>query len=193
MAHIITGLILLLTGLLFIFIDRYFPYVELMSGFTEKGFKRIIGSLITIGVLLVSFGVYTYVTYQPPFIEVRAAGEKYLIDGEIGTVGYILNEMDIYREHKETSIHLVFWDSIDVEKVTISLTSPSGTVIESNGKFHLVQNEMSKAVKEQIQFASVYEWSPVTFSQSGKWKVTVTGDGKHMASWTISVFQEISS
>ncbi|KAA0550371.1 hypothetical protein FZW96_03265 [Bacillus sp. BGMRC 2118] len=82
MAHLFTGTAVLLAAFLLFLIDRYYPYVDFMSSFSAKGYRRLVGGLVVAGIVLLSFGVYSYITYQPPFMKLAIEDHTYFVEGD---------------------------------------------------------------------------------------------------------------
>lgn len=189
MAHMITGIVFISIALLLFIIDRYFTYIDFMSSFTERSFKRLVGGFSIIGVLLFGFGVYSYVTYAPPFIQIEVSGEGYFVDGDIGDVAYIQNETKIYRAGVETNLLFVAWEKINTKDLTVHLKDEAGTENIFPDELELINNKFTSSVHEKLETECVFELSPFVFETAGNWTITIKENAKKIASFQIRVYE----
>ncbi|MFZ3588528.1 hypothetical protein ACOI1C_04450 [Bacillus sp. DJP31] len=191
MAHMITGIVFLLTALLLFMIDRYYTYVDFMSSFTEKGFKRLVGGLTLVGVLLFGFGVYSYVTYTPPFIRLEMNGEGYFVDGDLEKVGYIQNETQIYRLGEETSLLFVTWENHNARELKVNVKDEEGKEYDFPLELTSINNEFSTLVHEKSGTKSLFELSPIMLETAGNWNVSMTAESDNeIANFQIKVYEK---
>lgn len=183
MAHLFTGSALLLTAIILVLIDRYYPYVDFMSSFSAKGFKRLVSGLAVAGLLLLSFGVYSYMTYQPPFLKISIDGDSYYVEGEMGKVGYIQKETELYRASEMSNLRIVLWKEVDEGDITIHVAD-EGAIHSSELK--RVEDSFASKVVNKLEATALYQL-PITFTNEGEWKVTVKEAGKVIGHFYITV------
>jgi hypothetical protein len=185
MAHIFTGIIFLLTALLLVVIDRFFPYIDFMSSFTAKGFKRLTSGLSIVGVILLSFGVYSYLTYEPPFIHLDINSEGYIVDGDIGNIAYIQKDTEIFHKGVESTILLVSWNNTPTD---IYFEDDVGEVQRLSHDIKLMKNDMTEKVNKEIEAKWIYE-VPFSFDKEGRWKIIVKDGTKKIGSFQLKVYE----
>jgi hypothetical protein len=186
MAHIFTGIVLLLTALILYSIDRFHPYVDFMSSFTEKGFKRLVGGLSIVGVLLLGFGIYSYLTYIPPFIKIEVDGTGYFVDGDIGNVGYIQKETEAYQVGEEMTILFVLWEA--QKDLNIYMEDEAGEVYHLSKEIKQPQNDFTEQINKKLDSIGVYE-VPFTFEKAGNWSVKIKENDRKIGSFELKVHQ----
>lgn len=183
MAHLFTGSALLLTAIILVLIDRYYPYVDFMSSFSAKGFKRLVSGLAVAGVLLLSFGVYSYLTYQPPFLKISIDGDSYYVEGEIGKVGYLQKETELYRVSELSTVKIVLWQKVDESDISIEV---AGEGAGHPSELKKIEDSFASKVANKLEANAIYQL-PITFEKEGKRKLTVKEAGKVIGYFYITV------
>ncbi|MBM6617424.1 hypothetical protein [Bacillus suaedaesalsae] len=185
MAHLFTGSALLITALLLFLIDRYYPYVDFMSSFSAKGFRRLVGGLVVTGILLLSFGVYSYITYQPPFMKIAIEGNTYFVEGEIDKVAYVQEATEVYKVSEKGAIKVVLWEAVEGSNLTIDLVRKKGTLMTTS-EIEKMEDSISSKIVNKLEAKALYQF-PLMVDEAGEWKVTVKEKENVIGSFYIKV------
>lgn len=177
MFYIVIGICIIAVIIVLGCIDKFAGASEVMSGFKNSAFKKLMVGLFIAAVLSLGYGIYAKVTYQPPFLDISVNGGSYTVFGEIGEVGYYAD--GLVTKGEETSIRLVAWGNLSLDEETeITISYPSGKEVSWNPSFSLVEGVSIDEISE------IYKLSPYTFEESGNVDLTISGKS---LSFTIDV------
>ncbi|QDP39003.1 hypothetical protein [Radiobacillus deserti] len=172
MTYIALGIVLLIVSLILIIADKRATYSRFMSSFSNKGFKQLRIGLPIIAILAIGYGIFHLITYQPPYLDIYVEEGEYTVFGEIGEVGYYAPQL--IKKKEEASIHLVFWEPVEIgDNTKLQVTYPSGKSEELDVTLTPIRETN---LKHNIQ--SIYEVSPISFSEKGVADVTIISGNK---------------
>ncbi|ASK61808.1 hypothetical protein CFK37_06375 [Virgibacillus phasianinus] len=177
MFYIIVGICILVVIVVLWMIDKFAGSSEMMGGFKNSGFRKLMVGLSVAAVLSLAYGIYAKVTYQPPFMDISVNGDSYTVFGDIGEVGYYAD--GLVKQGEKTNIRLVAWEDLNLgDKTKIMISYPSGKEVSWKPDISMIKGVSINEIKQ------IYELSPYTFEESGD--VTLTIRDKSL-SFTIEV------
>ncbi|MGD7045754.1 hypothetical protein [Jeotgalibacillus proteolyticus] len=164
---------------------KFAPYSEMMNSFEPGGLKKVMIVLSTAAVAFLSYGIYFEVTYQPPFLDIMVEGKSYTVFGDIGEKGYYSTKL--IRENEETEVHLVSWDSLQLQDPQVLITYPSGREVVWEPGFEKISGDDYRAAKRKNGIKEIYRSTPYAFEETGKVKLHIEGSSRKYHTFRIEV------
>jgi len=165
--------------------DKFAHYSDMMSSFSEKSYKKTITLLSIAAVMLVSYGIYYEITYQPPFVHIVVDGKRQTVFGDVGDLGYYTE--GLIHKNEKSKLYFVSWEELDLKGSEIVVEYPSGEKERWDPDIRGVDASIESPTQYGEDIRTIYQASPYEFQEERDVELTIMKSGETLKEIEIDV------